>query len=84
MMVLNIVVMCAKYSVDIFASTSTNITAAASHATSAVITHVAVTTTTNNNNKNVGQIYNCNRVIVTLTAFDHMNLLYKLTRGLSN
>jgi hypothetical protein len=51
--------MCAKYIVDISATTSTNITAE-SHASSAVIIHVAITTTTNNNNnKIVGQIYNC-------------------------
>jgi hypothetical protein len=58
-MVWNIVVICAKYIVDISATTSTNIIAAASHATNVIITHVAITTTTNNNNKNVGQIYNC-------------------------
>ena len=76
MMVWNIVVMCAKCGVDISATNSTNITAAASHATNAVITHAATTTTTtnNNNNNNVGYIYNCNRVIVTLAVFYHMNM----------
>lgn len=67
-------VMCEKCSVDTSAANSTNITAAASHAINAVITHAATTTTTINNNNNVGYIYNCNRVIVTLAVFYHMNM----------
>jgi len=79
MMVWDIAVMCAKCGVDISATNSTNISAAASHATNAVITHaatMATTTTTtnnNNNNNNMEYIYNCNRVTVTLAAFYHMN-----------
>jgi hypothetical protein len=65
--------MCAKCGLDISAANSTNITAAVSHATNAVIIH-AITTTTNNHNNNVGYIYNCNRVIVTLAVFYHMNM----------
>ena len=73
MMVGNIVVMCVKCGVDISATNSSNITAAASHATSAVIIHTATITTTTNNN-NVGYIYNCNRVIVTLAVFYYMKM----------
>jgi hypothetical protein len=66
--------MCAKYIVDITATTSTNITPE-SHATNAVIIHVAITTTINNNNKNVGQIYNCHC---------DFNSMYKPTHELNN
>jgi len=67
------VVMCPKCGVDISATNSTNITGAVSHSTNAVNTH-AVSTTTNNNNNNVGYIYNCNRVIVTLAVLYDMNM----------